>query len=135
METVLQRTQQGIVVANKLAYFDDRDLVGLRTRIFAERGTAIDTSCFFNDRRNAEALAVAGPLAATPEELAAAPHGTFEWLAGMEEGDFERFFGQFDEAPDAIRVTLTTDTRYVTTAETEQVAAGIVATALRWAAA
>lgn len=134
METVLHRVQQSIVVGNKLAYFDDRDLVALRTRIFAERGTPIDTSCFFNDRRNAQALAGAGPLPATAEELAAAPRGTFEWIAEFEDGDFERFFGQFDEAPGGLRVTLTADTRYVTAAETRQVADDIIATALRWAA-
>lgn len=133
METLLQRVQQNVVIANKLAYFDDRDLVKLRERVFAERG-AVDTSCFFNDRRNAQALAAASPLAASPEELAAVPRGRFEWIASMEEGDFEHFFGQFDEAPGALRLTLTADTRYVTAAETARIAADIVDTALRWAA-
>ena len=133
MDVVLRRVQQAIVIGNKLAYFDDRDLVGLRSRIFAERGTAVDTSCFFNDRRNAEALALAGPLAATPGELAALPAGRFEWVAGADEGDYEGFFGQFDEAPGALRMTLTADTLRVSSAETEEIAADIVATALRWA--
>lgn len=133
-ETVLHRVQQAIVLGNKFAYFDDRDLVALRRRIFAERGTAIDTSCFFNDRRNSAALAEAGPLEASAEELAAAPRGDFAWIAELQDGDFERFFGQFDAAPGALRVTLTADTRYVTAAETRQVAEDIIDTALRWAA-
>jgi hypothetical protein len=119
-DEALRRVQRSVINAYKYAYFDHEDMVALRQRVERERGTAIDTRCFLNDRHGVLPNGM----------LSDARPGEFRWVRGQDDPPFERLFVEIDDVPDAIRVTLHLDTRSISLADAEALARGIETTAL-----
>lgn len=126
-DEALQRVQRSVMNAYKHAYFDHADMVDLRARIARERGTDLDTACYFNDRRGASRQQETGPVL-TPRQIRdALPRTTFEWILGQDSPSFEPLFVHIDDVPDTIQVTIYLDTRSVSLADGEALVRGMEA--------
>jgi len=112
-----QQVRRSVINAYKYAYFDHEQMLELRARIERERGVALDTRCFVNDRHG---VAPTGTLYDT-----SAPAGKFRWVRGQDDPPFERLFVEIDDVPDAIQVTMHLDTRAISLADAESVAVGM----------
>lgn len=110
----LRRAKRAALGAYKYAYFDPRSMAGLTARIAAERGTAVETACFLNDRRNPKREPpIDGPR---PGD---APSGAFRWLHSQNTPALEKLLVEVDDAPGGARVTLSLDTAYLSLGEGE----------------
>ena len=109
--------RRSVITAYKYAYFDHEQMLRLLARIERERGVAIDTRCFINDRHG---VAPAGTLYDTTT-----PPGKFRWVRGQDDPPLERLFVEIDDVPDAIQITLHLDTRAISLADAESFAVGM----------
>jgi hypothetical protein len=116
-EDALRQVQRSVINAYKYAYFDHEQMVELRARIERERGVALDTRCFVNDRHG---VAPTGTLYDTTT-----PPGKFRWVHGQDDPPFERLFVAIDDVADAIQVSLHLDTRAISLADAETCAVGM----------
>ena len=120
----LRRVQRSVINAYKYAYFDHEQMVALRTRIEQERGTALDTRCFLNDRHGVNP---AGTLVEVDHTVSPSE---FRWVRGQDDPPFESLFVEIDDIPDAIQVTLHLDTRSISLADAEAFVRAMEATAV-----
>jgi hypothetical protein len=113
---VLARVKRSTMTAYKYAYHDPFDMAALHQRICAERGTDLDISCFFNNRR-----AITGPVPpATPRLIAEAlPHSELHWTPAKNE-PLRRMFTRIEnDTASALRMSLFLDTHLITRADAE----------------
>lgn len=129
-DEALRRAQRASMNAYKYAYFDDEDLIALRARIFAERGTTVDMGCFINDRHGVGGQRDTGPVLALGQIRETVHPSTFRWLEGQDGPSLEPLFVAIDDIPDAIQVSVHLDTRYVSLADGEALVRGMEATAV-----
>ena len=123
-DEALQRTRRAVINAFKFAYFDHVRMVALRERVEEERGTVVDTRCFFNDRHGVDP---AGPLFDAGN---AAPLGEFRWVRGQDAPPLEQLLVEIDDIPDAIQVTVKLDSRSISLTDAESFVRGMEATAI-----
>jgi len=116
-EDAMRQVRRSVIKAYKYAYFDHAQMLELQARIERERGVALDTRCFLNDRHG---VAPAGALYDTTT-----PPGKFRWVRGQDDPPFERLFVEIDDVPDAVQVTLRLDTRLISLADAEACAVGM----------
>jgi hypothetical protein len=121
-DEALQRTRRSVINAYKYAYFDHVQMVALRDRVEEERGTVVDTRCFFNDRYGVNP---AGSLVAD-----AAPPSSFRWVRGQDDPPLEQLLVEIDDIPDAIQVTVKLDTRSISLTDAESFVRAMEATAV-----
>ncbi|MFC1415646.1 condensation domain-containing protein [Streptacidiphilus cavernicola] len=133
-DAVVGKAQKSLVSAYKHGYFDPAAMERLRLRVAADRGAAVDTACFFNDRRGA-----AQQLAVRPEPTAGAADGTprpgsFRWVLGQDSPSLESLFLQVDDAPGTVHLTFVMDTHCLSLADGEALVRGMETAALAEAA-
>jgi Condensation domain len=121
----LIRARRASISAYKYGYYDPVARQQLVERVIADRGGRPDLSCFFSDRRaersNAEQNnAEQNDAEPTPADLIAAlPATTLRWPPRVEEIP-EKLYLTVADAEDAIALELTTDRRYFSRAEAEE---------------
>jgi hypothetical protein len=98
-EEALRQTRRAAMTASKYAYCDPFQMEELIARLAEERGTPIDTNCFFNDRRN------------TPrsESVAAPSASVFRWTARQDD-PFETLMVHVNDAADTVQLAVFVDT-------------------------
>ncbi|WP_432830159.1 condensation domain-containing protein [Dactylosporangium sp. CA-092794] len=121
---VVARAWSGQLAAGMHAYYHPRDLWALVERVSAERGTEIDTLCYFNDRRRSAAQAPAGEPAPPPLISAALPRTELRWGPRSNEFDATCYL-HVDATADAIELTWRVDTASVSPAMLEDCLRGI----------
>jgi hypothetical protein len=127
-DEALARVKRASMTAYKNAYHDPLDLVELHRRVSEERGTEIDISCFFNNRR-----AEAGPIPdVTPELIAKAlPHSVLRWTP-TDNAPLRRMFARVEnDVADALRLTMYLDTHLMSLADGEACLLGMEALAIQ----
>jgi hypothetical protein len=123
-EDAIARAWKSELAAGMNAYYHPRDLWPLIDRVSAERGVALDTRCYFNDRRFSAAQTRAGSMP-TPEQITAAlPGSSLRWGPASDEPDATCFLN-IDVAPEAIDLTWRVDTAYVSPAMLEKCLRGM----------
>ena len=133
-ETV-QQAQRSLMNAYKHGYFDPAAMAELKERIDLERGTPVDTHCFFNDRRGAaQQMEVRQDPATAPEGGEAPGPGTFRWVLGQDSPSLESLFLQVDDVPGTIHLTFVMDTHCLSLADGEALVRGMETAALAEAA-
>jgi hypothetical protein len=113
IDEALARVSRRVIATFKHAYFDPIGLARVIDEASRERGEEVDLECYYNDRRLGEdGEAPGGPPPAVDDVLAALPQTT---LTGepITTRASERFFAAVEEAPDALRLVLEGDTRYL----------------------
>jgi hypothetical protein len=125
------RARTSVLNAYKNAYYDPYAQEASIDRVKAERGE-IDYSCFYNDRRQLERDA-GGDTLPTDEEidnaLALAEHD-WEHRPDMQT---RRLFLNVEDAPDALDLVLSADTRYFCEADMVTLTSGMEKVAVRTA--
>jgi hypothetical protein len=107
--------------AYKYGYYDPDARLRLVDQVIADRGARPDLSCFFSDRR-AERNSTTEPaeVEPTPADLIAAlPSTTLSWPRRPRDIP-EKLYLTVADAEDAIGLELTTDSRYFSRAEAEE---------------
>jgi hypothetical protein len=133
-ETV-QQAQRSLMGAYKHGYFDQAAMPEIKERVARERGTAIDTTCFFNDRRGAAQQTGVGKDPASPGRDGEAPRpGTFRWVLGQDSPSLESLVLLVDDGPGAIHLTFMMDTHCLSLADGEALVRGMETAALAEAA-
>jgi len=109
---VFQRARKAALTAYKSAYYDPTARRELIAQVAADRGAAVDMSCFFNDRRVDREPAAVGEL--TAEDFDKARTDTV-WDIALEAQECpEKLYLSVDDEPDAIVYRMTFDVRYFT---------------------
>ena len=103
----------------KNAYYDPVHRDELIARISRERGEDVDIACFFNDRRILTRETAGSPLPTREELRAALPLTTLRWKGKPADPVGERFFVDVEDAPGAVELRVSPDTRYMSAAHTE----------------
>jgi hypothetical protein len=123
-DEVVARAWSSQLAAGVHAYYHPRDLWPLVERIGAERGTELDTLCYFNDRRRLAAQPPGGPLPAPGQIRAAAGRSHLRW--GHRSNDFDATcYLHVDATPGGIELTWRVDTAAVSPAMLEACVRGI----------
>lgn len=125
-DEAVARAWHSAMGAYKHAYYDPRQLDDLVDRVGTERGSGINTACFFNDRRvryREEPAAQGAPptLAGagtdgTGADGAGAPDGEgsrLTWGAAREGGYYDRLFLYVNDVPGTLCYELWADPRYL----------------------
>lgn len=118
LDEAVGRAWHGAMMAYKHAYYDPALRRALIDRVNEERGTEVDISCFFNDRRQVgrdQVDARAPDAADLAEQITAAlPATTVRWI---EEPDLskQKLYFDVNDGDGELDVTLSADTRYIST--------------------
>lgn len=119
----LAQVNRDLMTAYKYSYFNHEDMVAVRDRVGRERGEAIETGCYFNDRRSPATKQEAGPAQLSWDQARAqAGPSTFEWVAGHDVPIFDPLFVHVDDVPDAIQLSVHIDLKQVSKENAEQMA-------------
>jgi hypothetical protein len=132
-DEALDRTRRAAMAAYKHAYFDHDDMVELRARVSADRGTQIDTGCYFNDRRASTRAAEPSPDPA--QAISSAAESTIRWALGQDAPSFEPLFMHVEDSADTIRLTLAIDTAAISRDKVETLLRTMETTAVKEARA
>ncbi|MFC1413546.1 condensation domain-containing protein [Streptacidiphilus sp. N1-12] len=134
-ETV-QQAQRSLMSAYKHGYYDPASMEQLKQRVARERGTAVETACFFNDRRGAAMQTQVRPDPSTtaPEDGEGPRPGTFRWVLSQDSPSLESLFLQVDDVPDAVHMTFVMDSHCLSLADGEALVRGMETAALAEAA-
>ncbi|GAA2977153.1 condensation domain-containing protein [Actinokineospora diospyrosa] len=126
------RAARSTMNAYKHAYYDPDAQDEVVDKVVAERGEAIDFSCFFNDRRKSDRAPAGGADPDAESLTAALARSSVHWEdePGMPR---QKLYLHVDDPADAIEFTMSVDTRYFTATETEAVVRGIESVAVRTA--
>jgi hypothetical protein len=124
VDEVLARTRRWAMSTYKYAYYDPYRMQELVDRVGLERGQPVDIGCFFNDRRVAREEPADGPIPARADVLAALPHSTYRCELQQDE-PLERLFVHVNDAPDAVDLTVLTDTHYIAPADLQALICGM----------
>jgi hypothetical protein len=110
MDEAVVRAWRASIVACKHAYFDLTAWKSLLARLAAERDGQVDLGCYYNDRSSHQPDP-AGPPSPQQVRAAAALAPSPRWTAL----DFfnEKLMLTVDDAPGAVVLTVSADTRYV----------------------
>ncbi|WP_245931247.1 condensation domain-containing protein [Actinokineospora auranticolor] len=124
------RAARSTMNAYKHAYYDPDAQDEVVDRVFAERGEAVDFSCFYNDRRKSDRAPSEGddPSAAELADAAARAEAHWEDEPGMPR---QKLYLHVDDPEGAIEFTMSVDTRYFTAEGTEAVIRGVETVAVR----
>jgi Condensation domain len=135
-DEVVRQTQRSLTSAYKHGYFDPVAVAALRERVAEERGTAVDTACFFNDRRGAAQQLEVGPdrRDGLPADGEGPRPGTFRWVLSQDSPSLESLFLQVDDVPDTIHLTFVLDSHCLSPADGEALVRGMESAALAAAA-
>ena len=118
-DEVVWRAQNASLRASMYGYYDPDRREALLESISRERGTEIDLSCFYNDRR-APDRPEPPRTAVSPDELSALlPLSSAAWGTRGPAQD-HKFMLHIDETPDALDCLICADTRFVTPSELER---------------
>jgi hypothetical protein len=124
-DEVVRRAWRTSLHAYKLAYYNPLDREEVERRVAAERGEAVDTGCFFNDRRMASREERARGPAPSAAGLRAALRRS-ELVEGFRRDQpNDRCFLSIDNVPDTICYELAVDTHYVSPADLEACLRGL----------
>jgi hypothetical protein len=118
VDEALTATRRRALATYKYAYYDPYRMLELVERVGRERGEPVDIGCFLNDRRM------------RPDELADAPVPTREQVRSalpltrlrcevQQDEPLERLFVHVNDSPDAVDLTVLTDTHYLPPATLE----------------
>jgi len=135
-DDVVQQAQRSLMRAYKHGYFDPAAVADLRERVAEERGAAVDTACFFNDRRGAAQQMDVGPdrQGALSLDGAAPRPGTFRWVLSQDSPSLESLFLQVDDVPDTVHLTFVMDSHCLSLADGQALVRGMESAALAAAA-
>jgi hypothetical protein len=118
VDEALARTRRRAMATYKYAYYDPYRMLELVDRVGRERGEPVDIGCFFNDRRLAGQPAPGGAVPTRDQVHAALPDTTYRCEL-QQDAPLERLFVSVDDAPDAVDLTVLTDTHYLSPADLE----------------
>lgn len=124
-DEVVRRAWRASLHAYKLAYYNPLDREELERRIAAERGEAVDTGCYFNDRRMASREEPARGAAPSAAGLRAALRRSELIERCRRDQPNDRCFLSIDNVPDTICYELYVDTHYVSPADMEACLRGL----------
>jgi hypothetical protein len=117
----VRQARRAAMTASKYAYCDPFAVDELIVRLAEETGYAVDTACFFNDRRNAARPLSAAALSALSEGGAEGlPAAAFQWTARQDD-PFEPLMVHVDDAPDTMRLAVFVDTARWAPKEAEEI--------------
>ncbi|WP_432992355.1 condensation domain-containing protein [Dactylosporangium sp. CA-233914] len=115
-DEVVARAWRGQLAAGLHAYYQPRDLWALVERVGAERGTPLDTLCYFNDRRRSAAQATEATAPPGPGPITEALKFTrIAWGPRSNEFDATSYL-HVDAVADSIELTWRVDTAAVSPA-------------------
>jgi non-ribosomal peptide synthetase component F len=118
------RAGRAAMTAYKNAYYDPTLRVAVIAAVNRERGTEVDLSCFFNDRRQQGRAQPGGPVPTAGEIRQALPHSRFRWDDDPEL-PMQKLYLHVNDAAEAVELTLSADTRYLPPATIEAILRGI----------
>jgi hypothetical protein len=116
---VITRAFHAAMGAYKNSYYDLDGKNELFARIGAERGTEIDLSCLFNDRRVSSREGADAPGGADPADVRGELHRTTLTWGERYDSQHDKLFLYINDAPGTLRYELWADTRYVSPAAME----------------
>jgi hypothetical protein len=119
-DEVVARAVQAAMSTYLNAYYDPLHRVALVEQVAEERGAEIELDCYFNDRRDAERMAV-GEVPTTAEIVAALPESALYWGEPTDVAQ-PALYLNVDAPPGAIEFTLIADTHRLSPADIESVA-------------
>ncbi|HEY1574875.1 MAG TPA: condensation domain-containing protein [Pseudonocardiaceae bacterium] len=119
-DEVVARAVQAAMSTYLNAYYDPLHRVALVEQVAEERGAEIELDCYFNDRRDAERMAV-GEVPTTAEIVAALPESALYWGEPTDVAQ-PALYLNVDAPPGAIEFTLIADTHRLSPADMESVA-------------
>jgi hypothetical protein len=105
------RAERSTLSAYKNAYFAPVQQDDVYRRVFAERGGAIDLSCYYNDRRRRTLAPPTGPVATADEIRAALASSTHDWVEDPEMPGTKLYL-YVDDPPGSIDLLMSVDLRY-----------------------
>jgi condensation domain-containing protein len=119
VDEAVAHTRRRAMTAYKYAYCDPYRRDEVIARVNEERGERVDISCFFNDRRlkTREQEGAAPPP--SPEQVAAAPLGSFEWKHKQDYQIFDEFFVNINDVPDTVSMTVQADIHHLSPVDVE----------------
>ncbi|HEX4729578.1 MAG TPA: condensation domain-containing protein, partial [Jatrophihabitans sp.] len=128
LDEAIGQARRAAVSAYKYGFYDPPQRVALIERIAAERGSKVDLSCFFSDRRTERDQELA------PVDLAqlagAVQHSSYRWRPELEEIP-EKIYLSVDNDDEAVLLQLSADTRYLPPEQIIALAQDIEATAVQ----
>lgn len=127
---VFHRARRASLAAYKTAYYDPVARRALIAQIAADRGAAVDTSCFFNDRRVNRDQPDLIPAA----EIEAARRDSSWQIRAEAQPVPEKLYLSVDDEADAIVYRMTFDVRYLSRADAVALATEMEAIAVAAAA-
>jgi hypothetical protein len=133
LDEAVGRAAQSALSAYKYAYYNPYEQDEVVERVERERGTEIDFSCFYNDRRLQDRGGAGDPV--TEEQIRAAlPRSAVGWEGEIHPPCRKLYFNVGDP-PGAIEFLLSADSRYFTEADLTELVHGIEAVAVEIATA
>jgi hypothetical protein len=118
LDQAVTRTRRRAMTAYKYAYYDPPRLDELIARVCRERGETVDLGCFFNDRRPPGGEPP-GPVPTPAQVREALPGSTFRWDERQDDQPYDSLFLTVDEVPEAIAMSVFTDTHRIAPAGVE----------------
>jgi hypothetical protein len=128
LDTIAKRVWRVATSAYLHGYFDPAEHRAMLDRLAADRGEAIDISCFVNDRRGPAAAMPAVPPTAG-QVRAALAHTTLRWDRTLPTYD-GTFYLQVDAGDAAVDLAIWADTHRLSPAQIEACARGIESAAV-----
>lgn len=107
-DEAVRRTRRATMTASKYAYCDPFQMEELFARLAEETGHAVDTACYFNDRRNAPRPASAAALSESGDG-SQLPDSIFRWTA-TQDTPFERLMVHVNDVADTMQLAVFVDT-------------------------
>jgi hypothetical protein len=124
----ISRAAQGTLAAYKNAYCDPYRQDEVWERVNAERGAPVELSCYYNDRR--QGVRAAEPAPPTAAQIRAARAASqLDWVQDPEMPGCTLYL-YVDDAPGAVDLELSADTRYFAPADLAALVRGIEAVAV-----
>jgi hypothetical protein len=118
-DEALARVKRAAMTMHKHAYHDPADFADLLAEVSGDRGTGIDLTCFFNNRRGNDGPALPDVSTNPPAE------STFRWTP-TDDGPIDRFFGRVEPDRDgAMRFSTLVDTNLMSLEDAEACLRGI----------
>ncbi len=129
LEEAMVRSRRAAVGAYLYAYYDPPQRMALISQITEDRGEPVDTSCFFNDRRQQRDLRDVAVPSGADIRAAAGIAGEFRCHDEAEE-IHERLYLSVDDVEDAVVLKLSADNRYFSADRVAELLGGIESVAV-----
>jgi Condensation domain len=110
VDEAVGRAWRATMAAYKYAYYDSEKHAAMIGRMARSQGPETGLACFFNDRRPVAGRQLAGPPAGPDRLRHAVDRGSFSW-GEKKDNPYERLFLNVEDAPGAVRITVSADTR------------------------